>query len=98
MSTKKVEVQPNQLSRLPVYEKLPWPGLRAKDHLSRVVTRFVKETREERERYLWAEKQIARILEHIPPRTAMRLFFLGMKRRRRKVPRSLKNLLKHLSD
>jgi hypothetical protein len=98
MSTKKGKVKSNRLSRRPVYEKLPWPGLRAKDHLSRVVTRSVKEAREERERYLWAEKQIARMLQHISPWTAMRLFFLGMKRRGRKVPRSLKDVLKHISD
>jgi len=30
-------------------EKLSWPGLRAKDRLTRVVTRAVKEAREARE-------------------------------------------------
>jgi hypothetical protein len=30
-------------------DKLPWPGLRARDHLTRVVTRIVKEMREDRE-------------------------------------------------
>jgi hypothetical protein len=30
-------------------DKLPWPGLRAKDRLTRVVTRFVKQLREEEE-------------------------------------------------
>jgi len=33
----------------PRTEKLSWPGLKAKDRLSRVVTRAVKEAREARE-------------------------------------------------
>lgn len=32
-------------------EKLPWPGLKAKDHLTRVVTRAVKEAWETRESF-----------------------------------------------
>jgi hypothetical protein len=82
----------------PTYEKLPWPGLKAKDHLSRVVTRAVKEAKEARERDVWAEKQIARVLHHVPPQTAMRLVFREMSRRGRPVPQFVKSLLKLLPD
>jgi len=58
----------------PKHEKLPWPGLKAKDGLSRVITRFVKERKETRESETWAQNQIARVLEHVTPETAMALF------------------------
>jgi hypothetical protein len=98
MKKKKKKLQSCRLSMEPVYEKLSWPGLRAKDHLSRVVTRAVKEDKEVKERDLWAEKQIARILENVPPRTALRLFLLGMRRKRRPLRRASNGLLKLLPD
>jgi hypothetical protein len=87
-----------RLSMEPVYEKLSWPGLRAKDHLSRVVTRSVKEAKEARERDMWAEKQIARVLENVPAKTAMKLFFSEMRRRGGRVPKLAKTLLNLLLD
>lgn len=86
------------LSKQPKYEKLPWPGLRANDRLSRVVTRAVKAAKEARERNMWAKKQIARVLDHVLPQTAMRLVFHEMSRRGRPVPRFAKCLLKLLQD
>jgi hypothetical protein len=41
-------------------EKLSWPGLRAKDRLTRVVTRAVKEAREARENEMRAKHAMAR--------------------------------------
>jgi hypothetical protein len=82
----------------PTHEKLLWPGLKAKDRLSRVVTRAVKEAKEAEEREVWAEKQIARVLDHVPPEAAMRLVFREMSRRGRPLPRFAKSLLKLLPD
>jgi len=62
-------------SKKPKHEKLSWPGLRAKDRLSRVATRAVKEAKETRENEEWAESLIARMLDYVPPETAMRLLF-----------------------
>ena len=42
------------------------PGLKAKDHLSRVITRAVKEAEERRENEAWAQNQIARVLNYVP--------------------------------
>jgi hypothetical protein len=80
----------------PTHEKLPWPGLKAKDHLSRFVTRAVKEAKERGEIVVWAEKQIARVLDHAPPEAAVRLVFREMSRRGRPLPRLAKSLLKFL--
>jgi lipoprotein NlpI len=53
-------------------EKEPsWPGLKAKDHLSRVVTRAVKEAYEDRKKELWAKEQIALILDCISAEAAI---------------------------
>lgn len=82
----------------PTHEKLPWPGLKAKDHLTRVVTRAVKEAREAGEREVWAEKQIARVLDHVLPEAAIRLVFREVSRRRRPLPWFAKSLLKLLPD
>jgi hypothetical protein len=98
MRTEKRKARKYQLSKEPTYEKLPWPGLKAKDHLTRVVTRAVKETKEARERNVWAEKQIARVLDHVLPQTAMRLVFREMSRRGRPIPRFAKSLLELLPD
>jgi hypothetical protein len=81
MTTKKRTAQEYRISAAPSHEKLPWPGLKAKDHLSRVVTRAVKEAKEAREAAFWAEKQIARVLDHVPPETAARILFREISRR-----------------
>jgi len=68
----------SQVGPKPTHEKLPWPGLKAKDHLTRVVTQAVKETKETRERNEWAEKHITLVLDHISPEVATRLFLREM--------------------
>jgi len=75
MMRKKRTAQRYRVSAAPNHEKLPWPGLKAKDHLSRVVTRAVKEAKEEREIAVWAEKQIARVLDRVPQETAVGILF-----------------------
>jgi len=67
----------------PEHEKLSWPGLKAEDHLSRVVTRAVKEAKETRENEAWAENLIARVLDFVPLETAVRLLFQETYRRRK---------------
>ena len=67
MKNRKSRNRPLIVSDEPQREKLPWPGLRAKDRLSRVVTRAVKEEREMKETEVWARKQIARVLDHVSP-------------------------------
>jgi hypothetical protein len=96
MGAKKGNEQLYLLSKGPRYEKLPWPGLKAKDSMSRVVTRALKEAKEERERNLWAERQIARVLDNVPPRAAISLVFREMSRRGRPMPRLAKALLELL--
>ncbi len=78
---KKRTAQQYRISAAPNHEKLPWPGLKAKDLLSRVATRAVKEAKEARETVVWAEKQIARVLDHVPPETAVRILFREISRR-----------------
>lgn len=75
---KKRTAQQFRISSAPNHEKLPWPGLKAKDHLSRVVTRAVKEARETA---VWAEKQVARVLGHVPPETAVGILLREISRR-----------------
>jgi hypothetical protein len=98
MKTKKRKAPLLQVSMKPIHEKLPWPGLKANDHLSRVVTRSVKEAKETGERDVWAEKQIARVLDHVAPKAALRLVFREMSRQGRSIPRCAKFLLKLLLD
>ena len=81
MRTKKRKAQFYKVSVKPKHEKLPWPGLQFKDHLSRVVTRAVKEGKETREKELWAERQIARVLDHVSQEVAMALFLRELSRR-----------------
>lgn len=69
----------------PPTEKLCWPGLKAKDHLTRVITRAVKEAKETRENEVWAENQIARVLNYVPPESALRMVFREMRRRRKSM-------------
>ena len=78
---KKRTVQQYRISATPNHEKLPWPGLKANDHLSRVVTLAVKEANEARETALWAEKQIARVLDHVPSEAAVKILFREISRR-----------------
>jgi hypothetical protein len=84
---KKSKARSQRVSPKPRHEKLPWPGLKAKDHLSRVVTRAVKEAIEARENEAWAQSQIARVLDYVPPETAMRLVIRETRRRRKPVPK-----------
>jgi hypothetical protein len=78
MMRKKRTAQQYRISAALNHQKLPWPGLKAKDHLSRVVTRAVKEARETA---VWAEKQVARVLDHVPPETAVGILFREISRR-----------------
>lgn len=98
MRTKKRKSLSYKLSIEPSRKKLPWPGLKAKDRLSRIVTREVKEVMETRERDAWAEEQIAKVLDHVPLETALRLVFREMSRQAKPVPRFAKSLFKGLPD
>jgi len=80
---KKRKANLDRLSAKPSHEKLTWPGLNAKDHLSRVATGAVKEAKETRENEVWAENLIARVLDYIPPETTMRLLLQKTYRRRK---------------
>lgn len=79
------------LSTKPQHKKLPWPGLKAKDHLSRVVTRAVKEERETRETEAWAKNQIARVLDYVSPEIAITLVFRESLHRRKHTAIFLKH-------
>jgi len=72
-----------RVSGKPKHEKLPWPGLSAKDYLSRVITRAVKEAKETGENEVWAENLIAKVLDYVPPETAARLLLQETYRRRK---------------
>ena len=65
--------------------KLTWPGLRADDLLSRVVTRWVKRQREDE---AWARKQIAKLLARVPPETVMKLLYREARHRKEPIPPS----------
>jgi len=93
MNTKRSRLRPRLVSKLPRKEKLPWPGLKAVDRLSRIVTAAVKEAREARYRELRGEYQIARVLDSIPTERAMALFLREISRRGRHIPRIAYNLL-----
>jgi hypothetical protein len=88
---KSTKAPPYKVIEKPKHEKLPWPGLRDKSRLIRVVTRAVKNAREEREREIWAEIQIARVLEYIPPSTALRVILKEMTRRKKQSFGTLAN-------
>lgn len=75
-----------EVSDEPEHEKLPWSGLKAKDHLSRVVTRAVRTMRERKSTERWAEKQLSRILDYISSDTALVLLFREVRRRRKLIP------------
>ena len=80
---KKTKAHLHRLSTKPKHEKLSWPGLKAKDHLSRVATRAVKEAKATKENEVWAENLIAHVLDYVPPETAMRLLLQETYRRRK---------------
>jgi hypothetical protein len=82
---KKRKAHLHRVSTKPKHERLPWPGLNAKDHLSRVATRAVKEARETRETEAWAGDQIAQVLDYVSPETAIRVVFRETLRRRMRV-------------
>lgn len=96
MTTTKRKAKSYPISAAPKHEKLPWPGLKAKDHLSRVVTRAVKEAKEKTESEAWAENQIARVLDHVSPEVVMRLVFREPNRRGKHIPPFTKALLEFL--
>lgn len=90
---KKMDTQAYQVIKKPKHERLPWPGLKDKERLIRVVTRAVKDARETREREAWAKEQLARVLDQVPPSTTFRLFLQEVRRRRTLIPRAAYKLL-----
>lgn len=62
-----------QINVKPNHQRHSWPGLKANDHLSRVVTRAVKEAKELRENEAWAKGLISRVLDYVPSRTLIEL-------------------------
>lgn len=95
MRQKKRDSRSHEVSTKPTLDDLPWPGLKARDRLSRVVTRAVKEAKEAREKNAWAKRQIARVLDNVPPQVAMRLVLYEISRRGGLISRFAKALLKH---
>lgn len=93
MNTKWSKLRPHPVSKAPRRERLPWPGLKARDRLSRIVAAALKDAREAKHRELWAKHQIARLLDRIPPERAMALIFRETSRRGRPIPRIAYNLL-----
>jgi len=81
MSSRKISMGPKRA-------KLRWPGLKAKDHLSRVVTKWVKERYEEKEDEDWALGQVARLLDCVPPETVMKLLYREARRRGNCIPKA----------
>jgi hypothetical protein len=86
MATTRKKARSYPIIAAPKHEKLPWPGLKAKDHLSRVVTRAVKEGKEKAESEAWAEDQIARVLDHVSPEFVMRFVLRDTSRRGKPIP------------
>jgi hypothetical protein len=62
------------------------------------VARGLKEIKETRESEAWAGNQIARVLDHVPPETALTLIFREMGCRGMPIPRPAKSLLKFLKE
>lgn len=77
----------SRLNSKPRHIKLLWPGLRAQDRLSRVITQWVKEQKEERENEAWARDLITRVLDWVPPETVMKLLYREARRRNKSIPR-----------
>jgi hypothetical protein len=78
----------------PAHEKLPWPGLKAKDHLSRVISRALKEAKDTRENEAWAEDQIAHVLDYVSPEAAIKLVLREARCRKQFVPGFTKTRLR----
>lgn len=78
----KKKLQSPSISPKPKHAKLRWPGLRAKDHLSRVITRAVKEARETSEKEACARNLIAWVLDYVPAEMALKLVYQERRRRR----------------
>ena len=91
-ATKMRKPHSNRAQTTPKRERLPWPGLKSKDHLSRFVTRAVKKAKEARENEVWARSQIARLLDYVPPETAMRLVFREARRRKKNIRPGLRRI------
>jgi hypothetical protein len=94
MRIARIRVKTHQVRKKPTHEKLPWPGLHSTDHLSRVVTRAVKEDMETRETHLWAEEQIARVLDQVSADTAISLILREMKPRGTSITQLTNSLFK----
>jgi hypothetical protein len=90
---KKSKLQRYPTLTRPKYEKLPWPGLKDKNHLVRLATRVEKGRRKIRANEMWAQKQIARVLEYVSEETAMCLVFREARIQGRAIPRPPKALL-----
>lgn len=71
-----------KLSGKPKHEKLPWPGLKNKNYLTRIITQAVKEAKETRENEVWARKQLARIRRYIPRSVFIRLVRKELQKKR----------------
>jgi len=82
------QVPSKRVSKKPKRSGRNWPGLKAKDRLSRVVTRWVKGKKEEVEKEVWAHEQIARLLDCVPPDTVMKLLYIEARRRKESIPPS----------
>lgn len=67
------------------HENLPWPGLKARDRLSRVITKVVKEAREAKERERWAMDRTREILNVVSPTILTRLVLSEIVRRRARI-------------
>jgi hypothetical protein len=74
-----------RLRSKPRHMKLSWPGLRAHERLTRVITQWVKEQKEEEENEAWAQDQIARVLDWVPPETAMKVLYREARRRNESI-------------
>jgi len=87
MKSRKMKARFRKVSVKPGHEKFPWPGLNAKDHLSRVVTREVKNAKQVKGNEEWAKEQIARVLDYVAPQTAIEFVFREVTRRGLPLPR-----------
>ena len=80
-SHKRKKNRKKRTSPAPGHRKLPWPGLKAKDHLSRVVTRAVKEAKEAEAALNWAKAQIDCLLDYVSAEAVLELLLCEMRRR-----------------
>jgi hypothetical protein len=80
----------------PRHERLPWPGLKDRNSMTRLVVRVEKQRRRIKVNEIWAQKQIARVLEYVSGETAMRLVFREARRQGKAVPRLSKVVLRLL--